>query len=214
MLPLSKDVPKPLLEAGGKSLIQFQIENLAKHGIRDIVINHAYLGERIEQVLGSGQQFGVDLHYSREEEPLETAGGIIKALPLLGSGSFIVVNADIWTDYPFSQLPELTGHSHLAHLVMIRNADHHPRGDFYLSEQGLLNENSTSSSEALTYSGISVFHEDFFAGLEPGNRALAPLLKQAIARGQISGEHYRGKWVDVGTPERLQALDKELRNQS
>ncbi len=228
MLPLTQDLPKPLLKIAGKPMIQYQIENLAKHGITEIIINHAYLGEKIEQVLGSGEQFDVHIQYSREGEPLETAGGIIKALPLLkehqanasraNPESFIVVNADVWTDYPFGELKALSGEDCLAHLVMINNPDHHLKGDFQLSKQGLLKdilgeEQWDSTSSTLTFSGISVFHMNFFAGLGPGYRALVPLLKQAMNEGKISGEHYSGLWADIGTPERLNNLNDELSSQ-
>ncbi|MDT8398043.1 MAG: nucleotidyltransferase family protein [Pseudomonadales bacterium] len=206
MLPLTRDIPKPLLPVKGRSLIEHQIGKLVKNGIRDIVINHAWLGEKIEMALGDGARLGARLSYSREGQPLETAGGIIRALPLLGDRPFMVVNADIWTDYPFRQLESRPQPGCLAHLVMVSNAAHHPAGDFCLGPEGLLAAKAGPGQQTLTYSGISVFRPAFFAGLEPGFRALAPLLTAAIARQQVSGEFYGGTWQDIGTPERLRAL--------
>ena len=208
MRPLTLETPKPLLEAGGRPLIVHQIEKLARAGVRELVINHAWLGEHLEAALGSGADLGVSIAWSREGEPLETAGGIVQALPLLGEGAFIVANADIWTDYSYDRLPELSGSGTLAHLVMVRDAPHKPGGDFYLGKDGLLT--LAGEGHALTYSGIGVFHPDFFRGLEPGFRALRPLLDAAIQRGMISGEVHEGKWTDVGTPERLSDLDRAL----
>lgn len=215
MLPLTLDKPKPLLEVADKTLIQHQIEKLASSGVREIVINHSYLGEMIEQALGTGSELGVSIEYSSEPELLETAGGIIQALPLLegnaskaalDESSFIVVNADVWTDYPFHHLPVLNGDGCLAHLVMVANAPHHPQGDFVLKANGLLSRFQNPQEEKLTYSGIGVFHPSFFSGIRRGKLALSPLLKVAIDNGQVSGEYFQGEWVDVGTPQRLEEL--------
>lgn len=205
MRPLTEHTPKPLLRAGGRCLIEYHLQALARAGIRDIVINHSWLGQQIVDYLGDGQRYGVRLQYSAEgESPLETAGGIVQAMPLLGEAPFVLVNGDIWTDYDFTRLPAIP--SGLAHLVLVDNPPHHPRGDFALEGDTL-----STQGELLTYSGIGVYSPDLFAGLEPGVRPLAPLLRAAIERSQISGERYRGQWWDIGTPERLQELDRYLR---
>ncbi len=211
MLPLTAKVPKPLLCAGGKPLIVHQIAKLVQNGLNDIVINHAYLGEQIESCLGDGAQLGAQLRYSPEGEPLETAGGIIKALPLLGEAPFALVNADIWTDFPFNSLPQRLPDGCLAHLVMVDNGAHHPGGDFGLAADGrLLRLPDEAVGQRYTYSGIAVFDPALFAGLEPGFRPLRPLLDAAIARGQLRGSHYAGVWMDIGTPARLEALNRML----
>jgi N-acetyl-alpha-D-muramate 1-phosphate uridylyltransferase len=206
MLPLTANKPKPLLEVDGKSLIQHQIEKLAANGFEEIVINYSYLGEMIEQALGTGNELGVNIQYSPEAEPLETAGGIIQALPLLGNEPFVLVNGDIWTDYSFKELPVLKGDDCLAHLVMVANADHHPEGDYVLGNNGLLSFPDASQTPCFTYSGISAFHPDFFTGLGEGRRSLPSLFVPAMHAKKISGEYYQGEWIDVGTPERLQSL--------
>lgn len=202
MRPLTDHTPKPLLAVGGRKLIEHLIAALAQAGFRDLVINHAHLGEQIVAALGDGHRHGVRIAYSAEPAgALETGGGILQALPLLGGGPFLVVNGDIWTDYPFSRLPrQLTG---LAHLVLVDNPEHHPDGDFGLDGTAVVAE----TSRKLTFSGIGVYSPSLFAGREPGRFPLAPLLRAAITRGAVSGEHYRGVWSDVGTPARLQALD-------
>jgi N-acetyl-alpha-D-muramate 1-phosphate uridylyltransferase len=212
MLPLTATVPKPLLCVADKPLIVHQIEKLARGGLTDIVINHAYLGEQIVARLGDGTQYGVQLSYSPEPAPLETAGGIIQALPLLGDAPFALVNADIWTDYVFAELPGVLPDGCLGHLVMVDNRTHHPQGDFALAADGLLLLASQQQGrQSLTYSGISVFSPKFFMGLTPGFRPLRPLLEAAIAKGQLRGSHFRGTWMDIGTPARLEALDCLLR---
>jgi len=207
MRPLSDTVPKPLLEAGGKPLIVHLIEGLARHGLRDLVINHSHLGEKISAYLGDGGRYGVRVAYSHEEGGgLETGGGIFKALPLIDTDPFVVINGDIWTDYPFDRLPaRLDG---LAHLVLVDNPPQHPQGDFALREGKLFAE----GAPRLTFSGIGVYARALFADCRPGKFPLAPLLRTAIAQGQVSGEHYTGRWRDVGTPQRLADLDRELRN--
>ena len=206
MRPLTDHTPKPLLEVGGKALIEYHLMALHQAGIRDVIINHAWLGEQIESRLGKGEHYGLEIQYSAEVPvALETAGGIIQALSRLGTDPFIVINGDIWCDYPMQQLPQQP--DGLAHLVMVDNPPHHLQGDFCLTAGRLQAEGQSK----LTYSGIGVYHPRLFTGLEPGIRPLAPLLKQAMAKGQVSGEHYRGQWLDIGTPERLHELDTELR---
>lgn len=203
MRPLTDNCPKPLLRAGGKPLIEYHIEALAAAGITDIVINHAWLGEQIEAALGSGERYGVRLDYSAEGSALETAGGIVRALPLLGE-VFIALNADIWTDYPLENLIRVP--QGLAHLVMVDNPVHHPTGDFALRGQHL----EADAEPRLTFSGIGLYRAELFAGLADGIRPLAPLLREAMLAGNLSGEHYRGQWLDVGTPQRLAELDEQL----
>lgn len=206
MRPLSDTVPKPLLPAGGKPLIVHLIESLARSGLREIVVNHSHLGEQVVDYLGAGDRYGVRLTYSHEEGGgLETGGGIFKALPSIDTDPFVVVNGDIWTDYPFDRLPlRLDG---LAHLVLVDNPPQHPQGDFFL--QG--GKVSVEGTPRLTFSGIGVYARALFAECRPGKFPLAPLLRAAIAQGSVSGEHYTGRWRDVGTPERLKELDQELR---
>ncbi|NNG14362.1 MAG: nucleotidyltransferase family protein [Gammaproteobacteria bacterium] len=206
MRPLTDTTPKPLLQVGGQALIEYHIAALREAGINEIIINHAWLGEQITQHLGDGSQYGVQIQYSDESAgALETAGGIVKALPLLGGASFVVVNGDIFTDYAYANLPQqLDG---LAHLVMVDNPPQHPGGDFVLSEGWLLDEGEPS----LTFSGIGVYDPQLFSGCQPGALPLAPILRTAMARGEISGEHYTGQWLDIGTPERLVELDASLK---
>jgi len=205
MRPLTDHTPKALLTAGGKRLIGYHIENLARAGIHEIIINHAHLGEQVEQALGDGDSYGVQIFYSPErEQVLETGGGIFNALPLLGVAPFIVVNADVWTDYPFTQLP--INPEGLAHLVLVANPSHHPHGDFALRSGHVLSEDN----EKLTFSGIGVYRPELFAACKPGKFPLAPLLRAAMETRQVTGEHYQGAWFDIGTPERLQQLDELL----
>lgn len=207
MRPHTDSMPKPLLQAGGRCLIEYHLFALARSGVTDIVINHAHLGELIESRLGDGSRYGVRIAYSPEgESGLETGGGIFRALPLLGAAPFIVVNADVWTDYPFARLPREP--AALAHLVLAPNPPHHPAGDFALAGSRAVNE----SSERYTYTGIGVYRHEFFAGCAPGTFPLAPLLRAAAARAQVSAELYEGAWMDIGTPERLQELDRQLRS--
>lgn len=204
--PLTDSTPKPLLEAGGKPLIVYHLESLARAGFDDIVINLSWLGERIRELLGDGGDFGLRIEYSEESQALETAGGIVQALPLLGE-RFVVVNADIYTDYDFVNLKSCDS---LAHLVLVSNPSHHANGDFSL-KQGLVGD---EGSPRYTFSGISQFHRDFFAGLSPGKRALAPLLFAAVAKQQLSGEFFEGRWTDIGTVERLAAINSEFNPRS
>lgn len=207
MRPLTDHIPKPLLEVGGKALIEYHLLALQQSGVKDVIINHAWLGEKIEARLGSGDQYGLRIQYSPEvPAALETAGGIVQALPRLGQEPFIVINGDIWCDYPIQKLPnQLEG---LAYLVMVSNPSHNPQGDFYLASDGQLR---VEGQPKLTYSGIGVYHPRLFAGLEPGVRPLAPLLKTAMTEGLVSGEHYDGRWWDIGTPQRLRELDATLK---
>lgn len=205
MRPLTDHTPKPLLQVAGMSLIGYHLRNLAAAGFYDIVINHAHLGDRIEAALGDGASYGVRITYSAEESALETGGGIFRALPLLGDGPFVVINGDVWSDFPLASLRNKG--EHFAHLVLVDNPSHHPRGDFVLDHDGVRVEGDT----CLTFSGIGVYRSALFEGCAPGAFPLAPLLRKAMARGEVSGEHYRGKWWDVGTPERLNALDEMLR---
>jgi MurNAc alpha-1-phosphate uridylyltransferase len=199
MRPLTLTTPKPLVRAGGVPLIEYHLRALAAAGFTEIVINHAWLGQQIEDYLGDGSRYGVSIQYSPEGEPLETGGGIFRALPLLGDDAFVVVNGDIWTDYDFSVLHQpIAG---LAHLVLASNPAHHPNGDFQLID-GQVREGQTDAA-TLTYSGIAVLHPQLFDGCSAGAFKLAPLLRTAMANGQVSGERLNGLWVDVGTHERL-----------
>ncbi len=215
MRPLTDHTPKPLLPVGGKPLILWHLEKLVKAGFERIVINHAHLGDQIEEILGDGEAFGVELRYSREGEPLETAGGIATALPLIEGEVFPVVNADVFCDYDFAQfagiMARMQNEQTLAHLVLVDNPPHHPKGDFVLTGGQVTNE---VSDHALTFSGVGVYRREMFAAVEPWKKSpLAPLLKEAMKKGLVSGEHYRGRWMDVGTPERLRELDREITHQ-
>jgi MurNAc alpha-1-phosphate uridylyltransferase len=218
MRPLTDHTPKPLLMAGGKPLIVWHIERLVRAGITDLIINHAHLGDRIEAALGNGSQLGTRIRYSNEGTALETAGGIAFALPLLGDAPFAVINGDIWCDYDFSRLPQraaaLAASGDMAHLVLVNNPEHHPQGDFCLEQQRITPTPSVLSSQSsiLTFSGIGIYRPSLFAAIRRGSRApLAPLLREQIALGKVGGEHHRGLWMDIGTPERLAELDKQLR---
>ncbi|PYC27957.1 N-acetylmuramate alpha-1-phosphate uridylyltransferase MurU [Pseudomonas mosselii] len=204
MRPLTLHTPKPLVPAAGKPLIEYHLEALARAGIREVVINHAWLGQQIEDHLGDGSRFGLSIRYSPEGEPLETGGGIFKALPLLGDAPFLLVNGDVWTDYDFAGLnAPLQG---LAHLVLVDNPGHHGRGDFRLVD-GQVSDGDEAAG-TLTFSGISVLAPALFEGCRPGAFKLAPLLRKAMAEGRVNGEHYRGHWIDVGTLERLADVER------
>ena len=210
MRPLTLHTPKPLLEVGGKPLIVWHIEKLQKIGVQEIVINTAWLGEKLAEALGDGSQFGVKILWSHEGEGLETAGGIIKALPLLGNEPFILVNGDVWTTMDFAPLLNVQLENDLAHLVLVENPVQHPQGDFTLAANKAYTFEQARSGENLTYSGVAVIHPQMFVGLESGKRPLAPLLKQAMQQEKISAHKLQGVWVDVGTPERLNALDQQI----
>lgn len=210
MRPLTDHTPKPLLRVGGSPLIGHHIQRLAGAGFEQLVINVSHLAEQIIDYCGDGSRWGVEIVYSREAQPLETAGGIFNALSLLGHAPFLVVNGDVWIDYPFERLLNFTPPlPACAHLVMVNNPAQHPRGDFRLDEQGWVNELGPGQA-GLTYAGVGVYCRSLFVGMTPGKTPLRPLLDAAIRRGCLSGEYYPGRWEDVGTPERLQALDAAL----
>lgn len=205
MRSLTDYSPKPLLPVGGKSLIVWHLERLAKAGFKQVVINHAYLGEQIEQALGNGSAWGLSIEYSPEISALETAGGIANALPLLGDTPFLVVNGDVFTEINFGAVQ--LDSPNLAHLVMVDNPSQHPDGDFSL-EAGKV---SDQGSCKLTFSGVGVYRPELFVDIERGQaEKLAPLLRLAMIKGLVTGEHYQGVWHDIGTPERLTFLDKQL----
>jgi len=208
MRPLTDTLPKPLLRAGGRALIEHTIERLAAAGFRELVINHAHLGPQLVTRLGDGREHGVRITWSEEPEgALETGGGIFQALPFLGE-RFLVVNADVWTDYPFDRLRAVS--NRLAHLVLVSNPEHHPAGDFTLRDGRV----HADGGPRLTFSGIGLYHRDLFRRCTPGKFPLAPLLRAAMADGQVSGEHYTGGWYDIGTPARLAELDRLLSGRS
>ena len=215
MRPLTDRTPKPLLEVGGTPLIVWHIEKLVRAGIRELVINHAHLGAQIEAALGNGSRFGARIQYSPEARALETAGGIANALPLLGNQPFAVVNGDIFCDYDFARLPEraaaLQASGDSVHLVLIDNPPHHHNGDFHLQNNRITSSILDPRSPILTFSGIGIYRPALFKDIPRGGTApLAPLLRAQIALGKASGEHHQGLWVDVGTPERLAELDKQI----
>jgi MurNAc alpha-1-phosphate uridylyltransferase len=203
--PLTDSLPKPLVRVGGRPLIAWHLQALARAGVREVVINLSWLGEQLRAALGDGAAFGVRIHYSEEGPvPLETGGGIFRALPHLGPGPFLVVNADVWSDVDFASLA-LEGDAH-ARLVLIENPPHHPRGDFGLDDGYVVQR----EHERFTYSGIGVYRAEFFAGVEPGRFPLLPLLNRAIAARLVRGQLHRGDWCDVGSPERLADLETRL----
>jgi MurNAc alpha-1-phosphate uridylyltransferase len=208
MRPLTDRMPKVLLEVGGKPLVQWHVEKLHSAGCERIVINHAWLGEQIERCLGDGSRFGVPIVYSPEAQALETAGGIAQALPLIGDEPFVVVNGDVFTDFDSPVCRRGCAASlqttSLAHLVLVDNPPHHPAGDFALEGERLAPEVQIASPSAAW-----AYQPQLFAAITPGNRApLAPLLRAAMRRSAVSGEHYGGRWFDVGTPERLAELNR------
>lgn len=210
MRPLTNHTPKPLLTVAGIPLIEHHIRRLAEAGVTEIVINVAHLPEKIMDYCGDGSRWGVSIAYSRESTGLETAGGIIRALPLLGVEPFLIVNGDVWTDYPFERLVcrewNLEGG---AHLVFVDNPGQHTHGDFILQPNGVLDFRGEDAI-GVTYAGVAVYNKAFFKGVAPGKRPLRPLLDQAIKEGRLRGEHYEGVWVDVGTPQRLEELNEAV----
>jgi len=216
MRPLTERTPKPLLEAGGKPLIVWHLEKLAALGVRDVVINTSWLADQFPQALGDGARWGLRLHYSYEgPTPLETGGGMLRALPLLGDAPFLLVNGDVWTDYDFARLP--TEPEGLAHLVLVDSPAHATHGDFALDASG---EVRSEGAQRLTYAGLGVYRpallHDWHAivgdtATSPPRFTLAPILRAHMAQGAITGEHWRGRWTDVGTPQRLEQLDQALR---
>lgn len=220
MRPLTLTTPKPLLVAGGKPLIAWHLERLAAAGFTEVVINTSWLGDQFEPALGNGERWGLRLHFIDEGAvPLETGGGILNALPLLGDAPFLVVNGDVWTDVDFATLPQ---HPHGdAHLVLVDNPVQHPRGDFILRADGTVSDEGDASR--LTYAGVGVFRPSILNGWRevigdtegasatPPQFGLAPLMRHAMASGRVTGQYHQGKWTDVGTPERLADLDATLR---
>lgn len=206
---LTQETPKPLLKVGGKSLIFYHLEALAKAGFTEVVINTGWLGEQLELAIGSGGQFGLKVLYSREQVPLETAGGIRKALPLLGEQPFLVVNGDVWTNIDFSALtlPE----NKLAHLVLVDNPEHNPEGDFSLSSQG---EVVKPGGSVFTFSGVGYYHPQLFLQYGLAEDKLGNVLRLAMQDHKVSGEYFQGVWWDIGTPERLEQLDQLLSESS
>jgi MurNAc alpha-1-phosphate uridylyltransferase len=203
--PITDALPKPLVQVRGRSLIAWHLSALARAGIREVVINTSWLAERLRAALGDGREFGVQITWSDEGPvPLETGGGIFRALPQLGPGPFLVVNADIWTDIDFGRLRLAPGSQ--AHLVLIPNPAHHPRGDFGLEGDRVV----IRETDRLTYSGVGVYRSEFFAGCTAGRFPLLPLLNRAIAADQVRGDVQRGQWCDVGTAERLASLSARL----
>ncbi len=215
MRPLTDELPKPLLTIKNKSLLAWHLDALSSAGIQDVVINHAWLGSKIEEVLGNGGQFNLNIAYSPEASALETAGGIRKALPLLNpSDYFLVINGDVFSpNLPIQKLLEQVSilrnmpNKPLAYLLMVPNPVQHPEGDFYMKDSAVAIE-PQDNAEKLTFSGIGVYHRDLFKDLELGTPAkLAPLLREAMTKNRVSGEKYTGPWHDVGTPQRLQELN-------
>ena len=229
MRPLTDHTPKPLLKAAGKPLIKYHIEGLVAAGICDIVVNTSWLGSQISDYLGDGSKFGVPIALSHEESPLETAGGIVKALPLLTTSSkpskndnefFIVVNGDVWTDFNYIELIDIANNIDLtsdtkaptlAHLVMVDNPPQHPTGDFYLLANGDLSESENTDSERLTFSGISLLNKKLLSTCGDRATPLAPLLRGAMKTNQVTGHKALCTWMDIGTPERLSLLEEYLK---
>ncbi len=217
MRPLTDHTPKPLLRVGGRRLIEYHIDALVEAGMREIIINHAHLGRQIEESLGDGARYGAQINYSAdtpEGEALETGGGIFKALPLLGDAPFVVINGDIWTDYPYRHLPIMP--QGMAHLVLVDNPPHHPGGDFALRASSNVVHSTHNVYDpapgeyTLTFSGMGVYRPELFTGCTPGKFQLAPLLRKAMRQHAVTGVHYTGQWIDIGTPQRLDELDRRL----
>ncbi|HHB91910.1 MAG TPA: nucleotidyltransferase family protein [Thioploca sp.] len=204
MRPLTDKIPKPLLKVKDKCLIEYHLNNLVVAGFTEIVINHAYLGEQIEQTLGDGRRYGAKIFYSPETTALETGGGIFQALPLLGNSPFLVVNSDIWCAYPFADLICIP--VKLAHLILVDNPPHNPHGDFHLQQQQVY----STGNPCLTFSGIGIYHPNLFNNCTSKRFSLVPLLIKAMQLDQVTGEYYQGQWLDIGTPKRLQQLNKCL----
>ncbi|RUM75698.1 MAG: mannose-1-phosphate guanylyltransferase [Sulfurovum sp.] len=209
MRPLTDVTPKPLLKAGGVPLIVWHIEKLAHQGFKDIVINIAHLGYQIPKALGDGSQWGVHISYSDEQEEggLESAGGIVKALPLLKDDNFLVINGDIFTAYDFQPNRKLAK-GILAHLILVPNPEHNPQGDFALEGQRVIDR------KQYTFSGIGYYAPELFKNVQYGKSALAPLLREAMKEGRVTGELYEGQWLDIGTPKRLEDLNLTLLKQT
>lgn len=214
MRPLTLDRPKPLLEVAGMPLIGHHLHALAMAGIRDVVVNLSWLGDQIRSALGDGSRYNVRIQYSEEgPEPLETGGGIFRALPLLGSGPFMVLNGDVWTDFPYAKLRESLRPADLAHLVLVENPAHNPRGDFTLRSGRIVEETDgpAAERERLTFSGVGIYRPELFSACKDGAFKLAPLLRAAARSDRVGGELHDGEWMDIGTPLRLEELDRRLR---
>ena len=213
MRPLTDETPKPLLRVGGLCLIEHHINALVSAGIKHLVVNHAHLGNQVVAELGDGSKYGIRINYSGEPDgALETGGGIFKALPLLESDPFLVVNSDIWTDYPFSRIStDLIG---LAHIVLVRNPSHNPDGDFLLDKDLVSKLEKGGPGRPLTFSGIGVYRHALFRGLQPDRFPLTPVLVKAIMKKKVTGEFYEGDWIDVGTIDRLIELNEKLKVKS
>ncbi|MCR9107165.1 MAG: nucleotidyltransferase family protein [Gammaproteobacteria bacterium] len=210
MRPLTDHTPKPLLKVGGAALIEHHLRSLSAAGVREVVINVSHLAEQIEAWCGTGQRWGLSIEYSREQTPLETAGGIHRALPLLGDAPFLVVNGDVWTDYPFAASLAWRLRSHeQARLLFVGNPPQHPLGDFLLDSEGWVGLRD-ADQPGVTYAGIGLYAPSFFAAMRPCKMPLRPLLDASIAQRSLGGEFYNGVWEDVGTPQRLRALDAAL----
>ncbi len=203
--PWTDHTPKPLLAIAGKPLIVYHLEKLASCGFTEVIINVSYLGSQIEQALGNGEQFGLKIYYSHEETALETGGGIFRVLDLLGPDPFLVVNADIYTDFPFNHLPKLNDNK--GHIVLVANPLHNPQGDYHLTTQGKITLEGTPK---YTFSGIGIYSSELFQACTPGIFRLPTVFKSAISTHQLSGQIYSGLWCDVGTIERWQELEKSL----
>lgn len=202
--PLTDNMPKPLIEVQGQALIEHHLYRLAADGFTEVLINVAWLADKIKQRLGDGSRYGVHIDYSEERQgALETGGGILKALPLLDKGAFLTLNADVYTDFPFASLKSVLKPGDLAHLVMVPNPAHHTQGDFRLSADGRVH---VDGEPRLTYSGVGVHHPEFFKDCAPGRFPMLPLWQQAIRAGRVSGQCYAGRWYDVSTPESLHTL--------
>jgi MurNAc alpha-1-phosphate uridylyltransferase len=213
MRPLTEHTPKPLLKIAGKPLLEHHILRLKSAGFKEVVINTAYLGQQIADFCGDGSQWGIRLRISSEEALLETAGGIIEALQWLSPDPFLVVNGDVFTDFPFGNLRQLRLASGHGHLVLVSNPEHHPRGDFQLTGGKVCQISESASggvNDSLTFSGIAVYDPHFFSGYARGRRPLKPLLDDAIEGERLSGEHFSGLWNDVGTPARFTALQQSV----
>jgi MurNAc alpha-1-phosphate uridylyltransferase len=209
MRPLTDHTPKPLLRVGGRPLLDYHLTALAAAGVRHVVVNAAWLAEQIIDFCGDGSRWGLEISLSREPEPLETAGGIVEALPRLGDAPFLLVNGDVFASPDYVALQQVALRPAGAHLLLVPNPAHHPMGDFAMREDRIILPEP--HAQTLTYAGIGVFQASFFAGARRGKQPLRPWLERAIARAALTGERFGGDWVDVGTPERLAALDAALR---
>ena len=218
MRPLTEVTPKPLLKVAGRALIEHHIERLSAAGFDEIVVNVSHLGQQLVDFLGDGSRWRVVISISAEQTPLETAGGIVQALPRLGDAPFLLVNGDVYTDYPFAQLRDAAPTDKGAHIVLVPNPDHHPKGDFELQNSSVVHLPSTvpaaEGAATATYSGIGIYDPAMFKHCVPGKRPLKPLLDGAIAENRLSGERYEGLWEDVGTPERLADLNRRFPSDS